>query len=155
MEVECMKNVFTSKQYEQEVNSPFAAMETSAGSHGVFLEAFPQSKGSYQELVLDAVDETFSTLGRTAKQVIYFHLEKTFKICKQEIPYKTEEFTKSIEEMIGPGAKLLEIEIIEKLYKKMGQDFKYHPKQKDLAFTEYLKAVYTFLNITNRLNKLT
>jgi hypothetical protein len=155
MEIECMKCVFTSKQYAQEVDSPFAVMETNAGNRGVFLEAFPLSNGSYQELVLDAVDETFSTLGRTAKQVIYFHLEKTFKICKQEIPYKTEEFTKAIEEMMGPGAKLLEIEIVEKLYKKIGQDFKYHPKQKDLAFTGYLKAVCTFLNITNRLNKLT
>ena len=149
-----MKNVFTSKQYEQEVESPFAVMETSAGGHVVLFEAFSQSNRSYQELVLDAVDETFSTLGRTAKQVIYFNLEKNFKICKQEIPYKTEEFVKSIEEIIGPGAKLLEIEIIEKLHKKIGQGFKYHPKQKDLAFTEYLKAVHTFLNITNRLNKL-
>jgi hypothetical protein len=155
METECMKNVSISKQYEQEVDSPFAAMETGAGGLGVFLEAFPQSKDSYQELVLDAVDETFSTLGRTVKQVIYFHLEKTFKICKQEIPYKTEEFAKAIEEMIGPGAKLLEIEIIENLYKRIGRDFKYHPKQEDLAFTEYLRAVYAFLNITNRLNKLT
>ncbi|MGA2310419.1 MAG: hypothetical protein ABSG57_12850 [Candidatus Bathyarchaeia archaeon] len=150
-----MKSVFTSRQCAQEVDSPFAAMETNAGSHGVFLEVFPQSNRSYQELVLDAVDETFSALGKTAKQVIYFHLEKTFNICKQEIPCKTEKFTKAIEEIIGPGAKLLEIEIIEKLYKKIGQNFKYHPKQKDLTFTEYLKAVYTFLNITNRLNKLT
>ena len=154
MELECMKNVFASKQYAQEVDSPFAAMETNAGSHGVLFEAFPQSNRSYQELVLDAVDETFSALGKTAKQVIYFHLEKTFKICKQEIPCKIEKFTKAIEEIIGPGAKLLEIEIIEKLYKKIGQDFKYYPKQKGLAFTEYLKAVYTFLSITNRISKL-
>jgi hypothetical protein len=154
MELECMKNVFASKQYTQEVDSPFAAMETNAGSHGVLFEAFPQSNRSYQELVLDAVDETFSALGKTAKQVIYFHLEKTFKICKQEIPCKIEKFTEAIEEIIGPGAKLLEIEIIEKLYKKIGQDFKYYPKQKGLAFTEYLKAVYTFLSITNRISKL-
>ena len=149
-----MKSVFTSKQYEQEVISPFAAIETSAGGQALLFEAFPQSHRSYQELVLDAVDETFSTLGTTAKQVIYFHLGKDFKICKQEIPYKTEEFAKSIEEIVGPGAKLLEIEIIQKLHEKIGQDFKYHSKQKDLTFKEYLKAFYTFLNITNRLNKL-
>jgi hypothetical protein len=149
-----MKSVYASRQCAQEVNSPFAAIETNAGSHGVLFEAFPQSNHSYQELVLDAVDETFSTLGKTAKQIIYFHLEKTFKICKQEIPYKIEKFTKAIDEIIGPGAKLLEIEIIEKLYKRIGQDFKYHPKQKDLAFAEYLEAVHTFLKITSRLNKL-
>ena len=154
MELEYMKNVFMSDQDAQEVYSPFAVIETKAGSHGVFLEAFSQSSRSYQKLVWDAVDETFSALGKTAKQVIYFHLEKTFNICKKEIPCKIEKFTKAIEEIIGPGAKLLEIEIIEKLYKKIGQDFKYHPKQKDLAFTEYLKAVYTFLNVTNKLNKL-
>jgi hypothetical protein len=155
MEFEYMKSIFVSDQYAQEVYSPFAVIETKAGSHGVPLEAFSQSSRSYQKLVRDAIDETFSALGKTAKQVIYLQLEKTFKIRKQEIPCKIEKFIKAIEKIIGPEAKLLEIRIIEKLYKKIGQDFKYYPKQKDLVFTAYLKAVYTFLNVTDKVNKLT
>jgi hypothetical protein len=68
------------------------------------------------------------------------HLEKNFKIKKQDIPNKFEEFTNALEEIFGPGAKLLEIQIIKHLYEKVGNDFEYFPEKDELLFTDYVEA---------------
>lgn len=96
---------------------------------------------SFEELLLEAIDEGLSLLGKSAKQVVYFHLKKTFKINRQDIPHKLDEFTDAIEKIFGNGAKLLEIQIMKCLFKKVGPTFKHHPKQTKLEFTEYIAAV--------------
>ncbi len=100
----------------------------------------PQPNPRFRKLLLEAVDEALSSLGDSVKQAIYFHLEKTFEIKKQEIPDRIEEFTKAIEEIFGLGAKLLEIRIMESFYEKDGHMFKYFPEKDELLFPEYMKA---------------
>jgi hypothetical protein len=97
------------------------------------------SKRSFEKLLLEAVDEGLSSLGDSAKQAIYFHLEKTFKINKRNIPSKIEEFAIAIEKIFGFGAKPLEILIMQRLYEKVGGVVEY-PKHKDLVFAEYVAA---------------
>jgi hypothetical protein len=98
------------------------------------------SNRSFDKLLLEAVDEVLSSLGDSSKQAIYFHLENAFKIRKQDIPCKIDEFTNAIEKIFGLGAKMLEIQMMKALYEKVGYAFKYLPKQKDLIFTDYVKA---------------
>ena len=100
----------------------------------------PHNRG-FKKLLLEAVDEGLSLLGDSSKQAIYFYLEKTFKIKKQDIPNKIWEFAKAIEKIFGPGAKILEIQIMKYLYEKVGHDFKYFPEKDDLLFTEYVEAL--------------
>jgi len=100
----------------------------------------PQPNPRFRKLLLEAVDEALSSLGDSVKQAIYFHLEETFKIKKQEIPDRIEEFTNAIEEIFGLGAKLLEIRIMTSFYEKDGHMFKYFPENDELSFTEYLEA---------------
>ena len=99
-----------------------------------------QRNPRFRDLLLEAVDEALSSLGDSVKQAIYFHLEKTFEIKKQDIPNKIEEFTNAIEEIFGLGAKLLEIRIMKSFYEKDGHTFKYSPEKDKLMFTEYMKA---------------
>jgi len=99
-------------------------------SHRLGLETF----------LLEAVDETLSSLGDSAKQAIYFHLEKSFKIKKLEIPNKIEEFALAIEKIFGDGAKLLEIQTMKRLHQKVGQDLRKYPRNDELLFTEYMRA---------------
>lgn len=99
-----------------------------------------QSNPRFSRLLLEAVDEALSSLGDSVKQTIYFHLQKTFEINKQEIPDKIEEFANALEEMFGLGAKLLEIRIMKSFYEKDGHTFKYSPKRDELLFTEYMVA---------------
>jgi hypothetical protein len=93
----------------------------------------------FDKLLLEAVDEGLSSLGESPKQAIYFHLEKSFNIKKQEIPYKIEAFADGIEKIFGLGADFLKILIMKQLHKKAGQVFKW-PESKDLTFTEYVAA---------------
>lgn len=115
------------------------------------IEAFPNN--DFQRILLGAVDETFSLLGRQARQSIYFQLEKTFRMTKQDIPLEIEKFTRALEEITGPGAKLLEIEIMKHLYEKIGPEFRYSSKKRDLTFTEYLTATRAFLSLGTSLEK--
>jgi hypothetical protein len=95
----------------------------------------------FKKLLLEAVDESLSILGDLAKRAVYSCLEKNFKIKKQEIPNKIEGFTKAMEEILGPGAKLLQIQIMKHLYETIGRDFKYFPEKDELLFIEYVAAV--------------
>lgn len=99
-----------------------------------------QHNRSFEKLLLEAVDEALFSLGNSSKQAIYFYLEKSFDINKQDIPYKIEEFAKAIEKIFGLGAKFLEIQIMKRLYEKLGPFFKFFPDQNDLIFAEYVAA---------------
>lgn len=99
------------------------------------------SKHSFEELLLEAVDDGLSSLGDSSKQVIYFHLEKTFKLNKQEIPHKIEEFADAIENIFGHGAKLLQIIIMKRLYEKVKGSIEYNAQLEELIFTQYVAAV--------------
>ena len=101
-------------------------------------------ENSFEAAMIEAVDEGFAPFGHSSKQAIYFHLENTFKIKKQEIPYKIEEFADAIEQIFGAGAKLIEIRIIEALHERI-QDFVHLPKKEDLIFTEYVDNLHAFL----------
>ena len=95
---------------------------------------------SLEATITEAIDESLSSFGDSFKQVIYFQLQKTFHIEKEEIPSRIDEFANAIEEMFGIGAKLIEIRIIEALHAKI-EGFVHFPKEKDLMFTQYMEDV--------------
>jgi hypothetical protein len=102
-------------------------------------EPLPHNRG-FKKLLLEAIDDGLSSLGDPAKLAIYIYLEKNFKIKKQEIPNKINEFTNAIEKIFGNGVKFLEIQIMKHLYEKVGHNFRYFPEEDDLLFTEYIEA---------------
>lgn len=123
-------------------------MNTTPDSHGVKKRKKNQKKittrkraRDFEELLLEAIDDGLSLLGDSSKQVVYFYLEKTFKMKRLDIPYKIEEFTDAIEKIFGTGAKILEIQIMKCLFKKFGNTFEHYSDQKSLEFTEYIEAV--------------
>ncbi|HLE75620.1 MAG TPA: hypothetical protein VI864_06205 [Candidatus Bathyarchaeia archaeon] len=100
-------------------------------------------KGSFDAIIIETIDEIFSSFGHSCKQALYFQLENTFKIKKQEIPLKIEDFANAMEQIFGIGAKIIETKIIEMLHEK-AQDFTYFPKNEDLVFTEYVASLRRF-----------
>jgi hypothetical protein len=97
---------------------------------------------AFQKLFLDAVDSTFSSLGDSARQSIYFHLESKFKITRDEIPCRLEDFENGLEKIFGEGNRFLEILIMKKLYEKMGSEgniLKWD-QTKEFKFVDYIKA---------------
>jgi len=97
------------------------------------------AKKAFEKLLLEAVDEALASLGESAKQSIYFHLENRFKIKRNEIPQRIEDFEYGLEKIFGVGAQFLEIMIMKKLYERIGQPLQWD-KSKELIFAEYVAA---------------
>jgi len=107
-------------------------------------------KRDFTKLLLEAVDETLSSLGSSSKRAIYFYLERNFSIKKQEIPNRIEEFTDAIEKLFGNGAKILEIQIMKHLHENLGRDFEYFSESDNLLFTDYANVVRTHVDKPTR-----
>jgi hypothetical protein len=93
--------------------------------------------------ILEAVDESLSSFGNSFKQVVYFQLENTFHIKKQEIPRRIEEFAAAIEEMFGIGAALIEMKVLRALHDRV-PSFVHFPRGEELVFVEYVKNLRVF-----------
>lgn len=91
----------------------------------------------FEKVLLEAIDEALSTLGESAKQAIYFHLDRSFNIKKEEIPSRIMAFTQAIENIFGVGANFVEILIMKKLYGKVGEAFNWNESE-GFGFTAYL-----------------
>ncbi len=91
----------------------------------------------FEKLMLEAVDEGLSSLGDSSKQAIYFHLEKSFDIRREEIPDRLGAFTQAIENIFGAGAGCLEVLIMQRLHEKVGGVLEWN-KSKGFSFKEYV-----------------
>ncbi|UCD96226.1 MAG: hypothetical protein JSV35_06960 [Candidatus Bathyarchaeota archaeon] len=98
------------------------------------------SHEAFAELLLEAVDESLSQLKGTSPQVIYALLERSFHLNRVEIPMKVETFVEGLETMFGYAAKILEIQIIAYLNRKIGPIPKYPSEVSDLFLSAYIKA---------------
>jgi ribosomal protein L23 len=98
----------------------------------------------FEKLLLEAIDEGLSILGESAKQSIYYHLERSFNIKKEEIPSRITAFTQAIESIFGVGAEFIEILIIKRLYERIDVAFKWN-EHEGFGFAEYVtKARHVF-----------
>jgi hypothetical protein len=77
-------------------------------------------KRDFDKLLLEAVDEGLSSLGESSRQAIYYHLNRSFNIRKEEIPNRIIAFTQAIESIFGVGAHLVEILVMRRLREKVG-----------------------------------
>lgn len=97
------------------------------------------AKKTFDKLLLEAVDDALSSLGESAKLSIYFHLENRFKVAKNEIPYRLQDFADGLEKIFGIGAHFIEILIMKNLFEKVGQPLEWN-ENKELSFVEYVTA---------------
>jgi hypothetical protein len=93
---------------------------------------------------LEAIDNSFLTLGEPVKKSIYFYLENSMGIKKHEIPFRINDFQNALEKLFGIGTRLLEILIIKNLHKKIKIKCKDNIPScivPDLTFHEYIRRV--------------
>jgi len=105
----------------------------------LFAEEKPLPKPDFEKFLIEAVDEGLASLGDSSKEAIYFYLDKSFNIRKEQIPGKIEAFTAAIENIFGIGANFLEIAIMKQLYAKVGGALVWNETAR-LAFAEYVAA---------------
>lgn len=96
------------------------------------------------KIILEAIDETLTSLGDSVRKSVYLQLQNDYHVEKHHIASKIDDFTSAIEGIFGAGAKLIEIKIIETLHTKL-QGFVYVSKNKDLMFKDYMQSIHCFL----------
>ena len=102
------------------------------------------NEDEFKVAVIGAIDEVLSSFSNLDKEEIYFHLENTFTINKQEIPFRIKDFADAIEQIFGIGVKLIEIRIIEALHKRI-PNFIFTQKKGFVSLKEYTTSLRTFL----------
>jgi hypothetical protein len=118
---------------EQKTESDSFAFEMTIASDRFFYDIF-----------LEAIDEAFSTLGEPLKASIYFCLENSMGIKKQEIPFRIDDFQNALEKLFGMGARHLEILYVRKLHEKIKATYKWDMHRwvaPELTFKEYIRLV--------------
>ena len=111
-------------------------------------------KKDFEKLLLDAVDEGLSALGESSKQAIYFHLEKSFNIKRNEIPERVGAFAQAIESIFGAGAGCLEVLITHRLNDKVGGALDCD-EPKTFSFLEYIAVAKRSFQENNRIKTVT
>lgn len=109
------------------------------------LEESKLTRKAFDRLLLEAVDEALASLGDSAKQAIYFYLEDKFKIARNEIPQRVEDFADGLQKIFGIGARFLEILIMKRLHERIESPLEWD-ESKELVFVEYIAAAkHSFL----------
>ena len=96
---------------------------------------------TFEEVLLEAIDEGLACLGDQVKQAVYLHLKNKYALNKHEIPYRIEDFTEAIEDTFQVGAVLLEIKILKILFTKAGYGYVRIQTPENLEFTNYIYAL--------------
>jgi hypothetical protein len=134
-------------------NNSFELLKPEKIDDGVTIGVLPIEKGAYEEdfddILLETIDETLSSLGEPVKNAVYFHLQTNFKISKNEIPKKINEFSDIVQKIFGSGAGRLEIKLMKTLHSKININVKWPeyeaPLSKwivtDMTFIEYVNSM--------------
>jgi len=112
------------------------------------LMAKTKTEKKFAIILLDSIDEAFSTLGKKVQVSIYFHLETKFALPKQDIPDRSDDFLDALEQIFGQATRQVEILIMKSLNKKVKCNYEWTgPKWlvPELTFEKYVKLVRLFI----------
>jgi hypothetical protein len=101
-------------------------------------------ESSFDQTIIEVVDLTFSKLGVKVKQTLYSSLAVDYKLSKENIPSRIEEFVGALEKIFGTSALLLEIDVMKTIRQKVPA-FKCETKNPNLAFGDYLKSLKSYM----------
>lgn len=93
----------------------------------------------FGKLLLGSIDDALGSMGESAKQSVYFHMERTYKVARNEIPENLPQFQEGLEKIFGVSARLMDILIMKNLYAKVGHPF-IMEKNQQLEFIKYVNA---------------
>ena len=107
------------------------------------------ARPDFERILLEAVDEGLSSLGESPKLAVYFHLQESFNVKKEEISLNVEAFVDAMEKIFGQGAGFLEIIIMKKLHEKIRGAPVMHSSS-DFTLTEYVASARRGLLLKSR-----
>ncbi len=78
---------------------------------------------NFDKTLLEAVDHALLSFGESPSKAIYYHLDKRFKIQKEDIPEEADKFASALTAIFGSGATVIERLIIKDLYQRLNLNF--------------------------------
>jgi hypothetical protein len=78
----------------------------------------------FSQALLIAIEEGLSSLGNSPRDAIFYHLENSFQLKKEDIPMNLVEFKEALEGIFGPGTVYIEKLITRRLCENFGLDLK-------------------------------
>jgi len=96
-------------------------------------------QGKFNRVLLDAIDGGLSSLGDSPREAIFYHLETSFRLKKENIPLNLSEFQQALERIFGPGAPYIEKLIIRCLCERLGLGFEEHEHVDFVAYVNDVK----------------
>jgi len=115
---------------------------------------------SFEQLLLEAIDEALSSLGESVKTAIYFHVENSFNVKRLEIPQRLADFSEALARIFGPGARHLETLFMKSLHAKIKVTCKWPeyewPLSKwivpEMTFQEYVRLMQRSFEVAHESN---
>jgi len=77
----------------------------------------------FDKTLLEAVDHALLAFGESPRKAIYYHLDKSFKLQREDIPEDTDKFSHALNTIFGPGAEVIKKLIVKNLYSKLNLNF--------------------------------
>lgn len=90
-------------------------------------------------ILIEVIDETLqAVIGESGKEVVYYYLQNSYAIKKENIPENLEAFTEFLNNFFGSGAKVIEKTIMKNLCLKLGIKIK---QTEDIKLTQFIKSI--------------
>jgi len=80
-------------------------------------------KLDFDQTLLEAVDCALLAFGEEPRKIIYYRLNNSFKLQKEDIPEDTDKFSDALNTIFGLGAEVIEKLIVRNLYSKLNLNF--------------------------------
>jgi hypothetical protein len=91
----------------------------------------------FEKTFLEAVDTALLSLGESPRQAVYYHLNKSFKLQREEIPDDADEFSQALNVIFGPGAEVIEKIIVKHLYSSLNLNYE---EKSCFEFVDYISS---------------
>jgi hypothetical protein len=90
---------------------------------------------NFDQLILQAVDDSLSVMGEEPKRAMYQDLLTIHSLRKEDIPFRISEFVSGLKKALGTASKVVEKLILKKLYERIGTTFQ---ESQGLEFRDYI-----------------
>jgi ribulose kinase len=78
---------------------------------------------SFEELLLNSIDESISNLGESCRELLYTYLAAALSLKKEQIPKRFEDFTTAIKDIFKLGSKVIDGLVMKTLCDKLNVDY--------------------------------
>ncbi len=102
---------------------------------------------SFDQLLLESIDEGLSVLGSEPQQAVYHFLLTICALPRDEVPARVAEFSAGLKKALGGASKVIERVILRKLFEKTGSTFR---DAQDTDFKTYVEDAKRRFEVTSR-----